>query len=207
MRRVYQSRQGRGGDCLAAVIASLIELDLEAVPDFMAGDGIHTWPIAFGAWLQSRGLEAIPVARHGDLPAVLAHLAEHYGSSPYLLAGRVGDVDHGHVVIAGGAGQILHDPSPTGSTFLGGVPAFGERFLALILRPMRTPVLPAHAPVDLSPIERHEKIADALAKLLSRLRANKQGVSHARRRRFARSGPVMIDGNPVGRRPSRACTR
>src|SRR5260370_31437554 len=90
MKPVMQDRDGVGGNCLGAAIASLLEMPLDAVPDFMSEPGgTLTWPLALGTWLNGLGLEAVPVAPHGDLPAVLAHMAEHYGEEHYLLGGRV----------------------------------------------------------------------------------------------------------------------
>ncbi len=162
MQAVYQTRRGVGGNCLQAALASLLELPLDGVPDFMAlPDGPRTWPVTLGAWLNERGLEGVPVAPHGALRDVLDHMAEHYCAEPYLLCGRVGE--HGHVVVAAG-GHVIHDPDPPGSfgaTFLGGVPHLGDRYLALLIRPMCAPVLPA--PMDFSPLERHERIALAFS--------------------------------------------
>lgn len=42
---------------------------------------------------------------------------------------------------------------------LGGVPQLDGRYLCLLIQPARTPVLPAHAPLDFSVLERHERIA------------------------------------------------
>src|SRR5690242_12746104 len=149
MRPVYQSRQGRGGDCLPAAVATVLDLPLNAVPDFMSEpNAMHTWPVLLGTWLAGRGIEMVPVAPHGDLAAALAHMGEFYPNEFYLLGGRTGDIDHGHVVVGHG-GRIVHDPSPEPATFSGPVPALG-RYLALLLRPMPSPVLPA--PIDLEPL-------------------------------------------------------
>ena len=156
---VYQTRDGVGGNCLQAAVASVLELPLDDVPDFVnAPDGMRTWPLALEAWLTERGLLGMPVAPHGDLGTALAHMAEFYPDEPYVLAGREG-VDGGHAVVGHG-GAIVHDPSPCKPGLSGPVPQCG-RYIALIIRPMPSPVVPG--PVDLEPLGRHKKIGLAFS--------------------------------------------
>jgi hypothetical protein len=73
MKPAYQTRDGIGGNCLQVALASLLELPLEAVPDFMSGpDGLRMWPFTLGAWLQGRSLEraALSFGRHSILQAI-----------------------------------------------------------------------------------------------------------------------------------------
>lgn len=55
MRKVYQTIIDKGnGNCLQAVMASLLNYDLDQVPHFIAADD---WADCFHNWLESQGLE------------------------------------------------------------------------------------------------------------------------------------------------------
>jgi hypothetical protein len=102
MRPVRQSVPGPDGDCYAACVASLLEIDLDEVPDLI-GD---RWASALRRWLAARDLcidfrpgDGRPLADQSDPPR------------GYAVAGlRVLDGSVHAVVCHDGA--IVHDPSP-----------------------------------------------------------------------------------------------
>jgi hypothetical protein len=103
--RVDQTRFGcPSGNCFQACMASLLELPLEEVPDFMAAD--PWWP-AMEAWLAPRGLYPVGLlcegqdSRDGWVPRGL-----------HILGGRSPRGDFDHVVIAHGR-EIVWDPHPS----------------------------------------------------------------------------------------------
>src|SRR3954470_12112761 len=72
MKRVYQrtgSRAGQNGDCFAACIASMLELSLDAVPNFH-GEFVNGMRLSPGAcqemtsWFTERGLYYVEFGFH-----------------------------------------------------------------------------------------------------------------------------------------------
>jgi hypothetical protein len=153
----WNGTAGVGGDCVRACVSSVLELPFAEVPHFMADpDTARVWPLALRDWLARRGLEIDTLAPAGDFDDVLRYMGRFHAGDHYILAGRSGD-DFGHVVVGLG-GSVVHDPSPRvprGSHALTG-PLPNGRYLAMLIRPTRTPILPA--PIDFSPVERHERI-------------------------------------------------
>lgn len=99
MKPVYQTIfDGQNGDCMAACIASLLELDLDQVPN------PHTanWWDAWQAWLKQRGLYLVEASIGDWTPPGYAILV---GTSPR------GDWQHACIVLNG---EIVHDPHPDG---------------------------------------------------------------------------------------------
>jgi hypothetical protein len=99
---VLQAVPGPAGDCYAACVASLLEIELVEVPD-LTGD---RWASVLRRWLAARGLrvdfrpgDGRPLGDQADPPR------------GYAIAGqRVLDGSVHAVVCKGGA--IVHDPSP-----------------------------------------------------------------------------------------------
>lgn len=68
MKPVWQTIFGKGeGNCLPACIASVLELELEAVPNFCALYKSY-WQEELNKWLHRYGLGALTVAFPGDSP-------------------------------------------------------------------------------------------------------------------------------------------
>lgn len=159
MTPLFQEKSGVGGDCMRAAVASVLELPLSEVPHFMGGpNGPREWPLALGAWAHGRGLEVLPVAPQGDLAAVLHHMGEHYPDEFFVLCGRVAGKDYGHCVVGKGD-AVVHNPQADAKGALEPLPAPLGRFIALLFRPLRAPVLPA--PIDFEPLSRHTRVAFA----------------------------------------------
>jgi hypothetical protein len=102
MRPVLQSRPGPGGDCYAACVASILEIELADVPE-LVGD---RWASALRGWLAARGLcvdfrpgDGHPLADQPDPSLGYAIVGQR------VLDGSV------HAVVCRD-GCIVHDPSP-----------------------------------------------------------------------------------------------
>lgn len=58
MIKVYQTKYGDTGNCMAACLASIFELDVSQIPDFFSGDGYsdhESWWKNLNLWLNSVG--------------------------------------------------------------------------------------------------------------------------------------------------------
>ncbi len=106
MKPVYQTKFGATeGNCLAACIASLLETDIDDIPDFSPrpDDMVH-WTAHFRKFFKERGLLAEwfnPDLKYAT-PAGIYYLA--WGTSPRGLP---------HSVIYRN-GKLVHDPHPEG---------------------------------------------------------------------------------------------
>jgi len=68
MKPVYQTIYGRpNGNSFAACVASILEMNLEDVPNFCAGDNPR-WMNDLNKWLYQFGLGALTVAFQGEIP-------------------------------------------------------------------------------------------------------------------------------------------
>jgi hypothetical protein len=104
VRPVLQSVSGPDGDCFAACVASLLEVDLAAVPDLAAaGD---RWASVLRRWLAARGLRVD--FRPGDGRPLADQRNPPRGYAVVGQRGRDGSV---HAVVCRD-GRIVHDPSP-----------------------------------------------------------------------------------------------
>jgi hypothetical protein len=92
------------GNCWSAAIASLVEVSLSEVPNFVQDDdnGGEDWWDATMWWLDSRGLV---MKRH--------YLDEVQPDEYYLVTGSSYRFDVGHAVIYRGW-NLAHDPYPDG---------------------------------------------------------------------------------------------
>ncbi len=100
--KVYQTEFGPGGNCYAACLATILQLDLSEVPDFRGED----WDLRAEDWLHQRGYTCCFTAgRHESLKecrnrprgwSILGHqvLNGHIHSAVFL------------------DGKLFHDPSP-----------------------------------------------------------------------------------------------
>lgn len=118
MRPVLQSKLGPGGDCFRACVASLLGLELLAVPDFMLGlppwaedeDSRVAWQEAFrasvDAFLAPLGLCYFEVSF--QVPIGDFHLRPPSGL--WIGVGRVPGSACDHAVVMRG-GELAHDPA------------------------------------------------------------------------------------------------
>ncbi|APU89051.1 conserved hypothetical protein [Virus Rctr85] len=103
MKFVDQTRFGnKEGNCLAACLASLFELDIDDVPDFNALHGDNWYSIGLTSWLSQFGL----------VPVMLASITGEFPQNCHYLVG--GESPRGilHSCI-GLNGEIVHDPHPS----------------------------------------------------------------------------------------------
>lgn len=71
MKPVYQTIFGKpDGNCFAACIASILEMDLEEVPNFCKGDNPR-WMFDLNEWLHQFGLGALTVSFHDEIPLTM----------------------------------------------------------------------------------------------------------------------------------------
>lgn len=97
MRPVDQTTYGRThGNCLSACVASILEMQIEAVPFFL---GVGWWPRLLG-WLAERGLSATTI--ESVLPPGFTIA---FGPSTRF-------ADRGHACVARN-GIVVHDPHPS----------------------------------------------------------------------------------------------
>lgn len=88
------------GNCIQAAIASVFELELDEVPNFIAA---RSWFAALNHWLESSGLVAIMVPITDFLvPA----------DTLYLLIGTSPRGEWTHIVVCRN-GEVIHDPHPS----------------------------------------------------------------------------------------------
>lgn len=95
------------GNCWQTAIASILELDLDAVPHFVDIDergGMNWWSFTVN-WLWHRGLELYELDHH------------LYTNEYYLVSGKSPRGDYYHVVVYRN-GRLVHDPHPDGTGVL-----------------------------------------------------------------------------------------
>lgn len=85
------------GNCVAACIASLLELPLEEVPNFIKAD--EFWD-DLNNWLAKRGLYLVSLAAVGKVPR-----------GYHIIDGKSHSGPWNHVVV-GYEGIMVHDPNP-----------------------------------------------------------------------------------------------
>ena len=106
MKPVFQNKFGaEEGNCFQAMLASVLELPLESVPDFMTGAEQGAWRIPLNTWLRQFNLGYIEIAPT-YLPKGCIH--EISGDSPRGLM---------HAVV-GQSMEMIHDPHPSGEGIL-----------------------------------------------------------------------------------------
>jgi len=105
VKKVYQTRSGnRNGNCFQAAVASILELDLDEVPDFCNAYSNKDWWDEFVKWLNKRGITADVIEINSR------QLKDQIYRNCYLLvAGKVEGVWH-QVVYRNG--KMVHDPNP-----------------------------------------------------------------------------------------------
>jgi hypothetical protein len=110
MRRVHQTVFGKGGNCFAACVASLLELEIDKVPNFHE-EHDPSWPAAFKTWLAQHGLFPLVINIPTDSPDdLLAHLMVN--GATCIAGGQTARGSH-HACIYRGC-NLIHDPYPDG---------------------------------------------------------------------------------------------
>lgn len=133
MRPVYQTTfKGEvageeTGNCLAACVASILELDIADVPNFAAIPGQDGWWKALYEFVFSYGFHLYPV--HPD------HGAPE--GAYWIAVGKSPRGNYNHCVVAHGK-EIVHDPSGKAGPFLDGLAK--ELYLFVALDPARSKV-------------------------------------------------------------------
>lgn len=108
MKRIYQTRFGADGNCLAACIASLLECPLAAV-DFSCSEDPDGWDELVRAKVARFGMDFLHIGgRAFKLYGAARVLYIAHGPSP---RGRRHAVLHR-------AGRLVHDPHPQGGGIL-----------------------------------------------------------------------------------------
>lgn len=108
MRPVTQTKFGSpDGNCFAACVASILEVDLDSVPQ----DQSETWWHDFGRWL-SREHRLVPVMIDGDGEKPVMEFSTG-APEVYWIASGMGPRGLLHSVVAKGS-QLVHDPHPSG---------------------------------------------------------------------------------------------
>lgn len=100
MKPVYQTEFGAGrGNCLSACLASLLEWELEAIPNFSDYGG-RFWP-EFWQWMKERNLGMIGIS---NVP-----------SGYHLIRVKSSRFEGSHHSLVGLNGKPIHDPYPGGN--------------------------------------------------------------------------------------------
>lgn len=105
MKPVMQTKLGSpGGNCFPACVASLIELDIDDVPDFCNNDDEdYDWAPDLSEWLRPRGLDcAVTTVLDGGFPKYWRL---------YWIAGGQTETGAWHCVVYRGQ-EPVHDPHP-----------------------------------------------------------------------------------------------
>lgn len=97
------------GNCMAACLASMFEIDIEDVPDFGGTITNGKWYVILSAWLAKRNLELSFYPAKGTVSPMQGY---------YMLAVKsttLKNPDDGHMVVAKN-GQVVHDPNPNATS-------------------------------------------------------------------------------------------
>lgn len=114
MKPVYQTTHGAGiGNCMAACIASILECDVESVPNFCAR--WHYWQAAMNDWL--RGYFGLSLVTISWPPSEMLTAFPRGGY--VILSGKSPRFDCSHAVVGrirleDGQAVVVHDPHPSG---------------------------------------------------------------------------------------------
>lgn len=104
MKPVHQTNfDPKIGNCMAACIASILELPIEIMPNFHNDDEAHdnTWYIDWQRWLEPYNIQLLTFQAGGDWDPT--------GYS--ILAGQSPRGEWNHAVVALN-GKVVHDPHP-----------------------------------------------------------------------------------------------
>lgn len=151
----HDPANGRWGDCYRACLASILDLPSEQVPHFIQDRAAQpAWRDDERMWLAARGLQAIVMVFKLPLPTILECIGAMNPGVHYIIGGR-GSNGMPHAVVACGA-SIVHDPGNVG---ISGPIEDGHHILTFVGARSRPHAGGKSAlMVDMSPINRHERI-------------------------------------------------
>lgn len=111
MKPIDQTTFGKGtGNCMAACVASVLELPLDAIPD-LRGD--HQYAI-LSSWLMTLDLGIFSLGFAPALPlADFTSRHTFWGTGFAIAGGKSPRGDFGHAVVMRYDGKIVHDPHPS----------------------------------------------------------------------------------------------
>lgn len=110
-RFVHRPHKGVYADCHRAVLASLLEMNIDTVPHFCQDNpSIEEHNRRIDEWLGARNLAQAGFPLSGTLSDTLLSMAVAAPRAYWMLTGRTKGGFHHSVVCLGG--QIVHDPSP-----------------------------------------------------------------------------------------------
>lgn len=112
MKPVDQTRIGVGGNCFQAVLASLLEVPLEAVPDFCNIYPEETWYEQCEGWLVALHRKVYVTLAADNEAICRAYMPLFQSGICYLAAGPSASNGLSHVVIYQN-GRLVHDPNPS----------------------------------------------------------------------------------------------
>jgi hypothetical protein len=105
----FSGRKGNKGNCFQAVVASLLELPLEEVPNFCEQFASTKWFEKFAHWLwKNHNLWPVYIMTEKNLPTFSPPRGHFVLAGTTVKGGR-------HAVVAHGDGtgyHIVHDPHP-----------------------------------------------------------------------------------------------
>lgn len=111
MKPVMQTVIGTSGNCMSACLASILELPLEAVPNFCeVGDDDAAWWNACRAFLRKYGLGIITLTFEDPAQWVTLGLDGYH-----IVAGPSPRLEGMHHATVWYNGQMVHDPHPDGT--------------------------------------------------------------------------------------------
>jgi hypothetical protein len=101
------------GNCLQACVASILEVEIDQVPNFTVGDG-HWWD-RFSSYFGGLGIAPVAIDRaNKSVPGEAIGVPLGYS----ILTGKSPRGDFNHAVVALD-GKVVHDPFPNGAGVIG----------------------------------------------------------------------------------------
>lgn len=121
---LHDPANGQHGNCLSAVLASLLHLEIDEVPVFQDNE---TWVKDMNAWLKAYGLAylSFPVKGYEGMLESLGIKGLHHEIGG--MTNRFSDVCHSCI---GEDGKLVFDPHPSNEGLNAGVESYGV-FIAL----------------------------------------------------------------------------
>lgn len=111
--QLHQTEEDPKGDCLAACVASILEVPLTEVPDFDETHGKHWWS-GLCEWLVPMGLMPSLPVRYGPRRAPRYHPGPFIGMVESRVVKGAGAL---HAVVCVGE-AVAHDPNPLSRSVL-----------------------------------------------------------------------------------------
>lgn len=108
MKEVDQTKTGKDGNCFQACIASMLDLSLEEVPDFVNLYSADDWLPECSKWLRKIGLGIVAI---GIEDSESRDIADLYYTGYYIGDLKQATRPWNHVVIMRKT-DIVHDPMP-----------------------------------------------------------------------------------------------